>query len=526
MWRPGRNLTLSQALPRMSADFINVHICMIGALAAPVLYLALEGQHQVATIRLAQAMVYYSYSFVLLSLCFPLVFFMNGFYTRSRGYVGKYKKLVILRGTGISILVFLAANFVFLRRSLVPRSVLLVFCGLAMLSLTLSRLIKAELLDRFEIKPRNGKRDAPIADMVLVLGGAGYIGSILVRELLAVGKKVRVLDSLVYGDGAIRDILGHPNFELKIGDCRKIQDVVGAVKGAQSVVHLAAIVGDPACEVDRETSLQINYAATRMLVEVVRGNGIQRLVFASSCSVYGATELLMDEHSTVKAVSLYGQTKIDSEEALLEAHSGNFFPVILRLATVFGLSYRPRFDLVVNLLTAKAYKEGVITVFNGTQWRPFIHVRDVAAGIMQVLEAPFSLVRGEIFNLGDSSMNYRLSEVAEKLRAVFPNTKVQNIENSDRRNYRVSFDKIRRQLGFQCSLGLQNGIEELRRAFEEKQILDYRDPLYYNQEFLKLLGSPSCKNELDQHVMAAFAQPPASRANPSRLIVQAAASAR
>ena len=144
----------------------------------------------------------------------------------------------------------------------------------------------------------------------------------------------------------------------------------------------------------------------------------------------------------------------------------------------------------------------MITVFNGTQWRPFIHVRDVAAGILRVLDAQLSLVRGEIFNLGDSRMNYQLSEVAEKIQAVFPNTKVQNIENSDRRNYRVSFDKIRRQLGFQCSLGLQNGIEELQQAFERKQILDYRDPLYYNQEFLKLLGSPSCKNELDQHVMA------------------------
>ena len=523
MWRPIHNLKSSQAVPRMLADLINLHACMIGALATPILYLTLEGRHDLAAARLAGAMAYYSPAFVLLSFVFPITFLLNGFYTRSRGYVGKYKRLVILRGTGISTLVFLAANFVFLRRSLVPRSVLLVFCGLAMLSLTLSRLIKAELLDRFEIKPRSVKRDAPIADMVLVLGGAGYIGSILVRELLAAGKKVRVLDSLVYGDGAIRDILGHPNFELRVGDCRKIQDVVGAVKGAQSVIHLAAIVGDPACEVDRETSLQINYAATRMLAEVVRGNGIQRLVFASSCSVYGATELLMDEHSTVKAVSLYGQTKIDSEESLLEAHSGNFHPVILRLATVFGLSYRPRFDLVVNLLTAKAYKEGVITVFNGTQWRPFIHVRDVAAGIMRVLEAPFSIVRGEIFNLGDSSMNHQLSEVAEKLRAVFPNTKVQNIENSDRRNYRVSFDKIRRQLGFQCALSLENGIEELRRAFEERLILDYRDPLYYNLDFLKLLGSPSCKDELDQHVMAAFAQPPTSNRKYSRLVAHAAA---
>src|ERR1700752_4814614 len=167
-----------------------------------------------------------------------------------------------------------------------------------------------------------------------------------------------------------------------MGDCTKIHDVAGAVKGDGSIVHLAAIVGDPACEVDRQTSLQINYAATRMLIEVARGNGINRLVFASSCSVYGATDLLMDENSTVKAVSLYGQTKIDSEEALLEAHADSFYPVILRLATLFGRAFRPRFDLGVNLLTAKACKEGAITGFNGPQWRPFIHVRDVARGIV------------------------------------------------------------------------------------------------------------------------------------------------
>ena len=526
MWPPVRNFKPWQALPRMLADFINVHLCMMGALATPVFYLALQHQNDRATTRLAEAMAYYSSSFVLLSLLFPLVFLLNGFYTHSRGYIGRYKKLVVLRGVGVSVLLFLAANFILFRRTLVPRSVLLVFSGLAMLSLALSRLVKAQLLDRFEIRPKNGKGDSPSERLVLVLGGAGYIGSILVRKLLETGRKVRVLDSLVYGDSALRDILRHPGLELKVGDCRKIQDVVGAVKGAESIVHLAAIVGDPACEVDRQTSLQINYAATRMLIEVARGNGINRLVFASSCSVYGASDLLMDENYTVKAVSLYGQTKIDSEEALLEAHSNSFYPVILRLATVFGLSYRPRFDLVVNLLTAKACKEGAITVFNGTQWRPFIHVRDAARGIVQVLEAPLSLIRGEIFNLGDSRMNHQLSEVAERILAVFPNTKVEHTENSDRRNYRVSFDKIRRQLGFECSLGLDDGIQELRRAFEEKQVLDYRDALYYNQEFLKLLGSPSCKNELDEHVMAAFAQAPTPNRNPARLMGQAAGAGR
>jgi len=381
------------------------------------------------------------------------------------------------------------------------------------------------LSDQFEIRPK-GKEDPPPERLVLVLGGAGYIGSVLVRKLLEAGRRVRVLDSLVYGDSALRDILRHPKLELKLGDCRKIQDVVGAVKGADSIVHLAAIVGDPACEVDRQTSLQINYAATRMLIEVARGNGIRHFVFASSCSVYGASDLLMDENSHVQPVSLYGQTKVDSEEALLETHADGFCPVILRLATVFGLSYRHRFDLVVNLLTAKACKEGAITVCNGTQWRPFIHVGDVAVGIAMVLDAPLSVLRGEIFNLGDTRMNHQLSEVADKILAVFPTTKVVHMENSDRRNYRVSFDKIRHQLGFECTLGLEHGIQELRRALEEKQVLDYRDASYYNEEFLKLLGSPSCKDELDLHVMAAFANAPTSARNAALLMAQAAESGR
>lgn len=526
MWRPVLNLKPSQAFPRMAADFINVHVCMIGALATPVLYFALEDQHEEATSRLIGAIAYYSSSFVLLSLVFPLVFLLNGFYTRSRGYIGRYKNLVILRGVGISILVFLAANFMLWRRSLVPRSVLLLFCGLAMLSVALSRIIKATLSDRFEIKPRNGKGDSPAPDLVLVLGGAGYIGSILVRELLAAGRKVRVLDSLVYGDGALRDILGHPNLELKVGDCRKIQDVVGAVKGAQSVIHLAAIVGDPACEVDRQTTLQINYAATRMLIEVARGNGIDRLVFASSCSVYGATDLVMDEKSSVQPVSLYGQTKVDSEASLLEAYSGSFRPVILRLATVFGLSCRPRFDLVVNLLTAKAFQEGSITVLNGTQWRPFIHVRDAAKGIALVLAAPLPSVGGEIFNLGDTKMNYQLSEIADKILTIFPKTKVEYKENPDRRNYRVSFEKVRSRLGFECSLSLNQGIQELCQAFEEGQILDYREPKYYNLESLRLSGSPSCKDELDERVMAAFAQAPTANRKCVRLMAEAVGAGR
>jgi nucleoside-diphosphate-sugar epimerase len=336
-----------------------------------------------------------------------------------------------------------------------------------------------------------------------------------VRKLLSAGRKVRVLDSLIYGDYSLHDVLDHPQLEVRVGDCRKLQDLVAAVKNTEAIVHLAAIVGDPACEVDRQTSREINYAATRMLIEVAKGNGNCRLVFSSSCSVYGATDLLMDEYSNVLPISLYAETKVDSEEALLEARSDTFHPIILRLATVFGLSYRTRFDLIVNLLTAKAYSEGTITIFNGTQWRPFIHVQDVANGIYQVLTAPLDVVSGETYNLGDSRMNFTLGELAEKVLAEFPETRAEYIENSDRRNYRVSFEKIHNQIGFEYKWTIEDGIREIRRAFESKLIGDYRDARYSNLQFLKLCGTPSCKDELDRNLMAAFANMPAAVRRPA-----------
>jgi nucleoside-diphosphate-sugar epimerase len=341
-----------------------------------------------------------------------------------------------------------------------------------------------------------------------VLGGAGYIGSSLVRKLLESGRKVRVVDSLVYGDEPLRGVFGHPNLEMRIGDCRNIQDMVAAVRGVDAIVDLAAIVGDPACEQDKQTALEINYAATRMLIEVAKGHGIQRFIFASSCSVYGATDVMMDEKSAVQPISLYGQTKLDSEHALLNTRSETFHPTILRLATVFGLSYRPRFDLVVNLLMAKAYYEGVITIFNGEQWRPFIHVHDVAAGIIRTLNAPLPLTSGQIFNLGDTRLNYTLTQVAQMIQKMFPETRVQHIEDTDRRNYRVSFEKIKSQLGFTASWQLEDGMRQLRQAFEDKEIVDYTDTRYYNQKFLKIAGSPSRKAVLDEHLMAAFASAP------------------
>ena len=500
-----KNARFSEGLFRLSIDYLAVHCCMIASLMIPV---AVESLSAVGApdIRLREAVSYYR-TFCVLSPLFPLIFYVSGLYTQSRAYLNRHKLAVAFRAAMSAALVLAAVNYIAFRNDMPPRSSMVLFALFVSLLIPGLRAAKAFLIGSAESRELASEEIGTEEKVVLVVGGAGYIGSALVRKLIEAGRKVRVLDKLVYGDGPLQGVLGHPNLELKVGDCRNIQDVVGAVRGADAVIHLAAIVGDPACEQDHKTALEINYAATRMLVEVAKGHGVSRLIFASSCSVYGATDIIMDENSAVHPISLYGQTKVDSELALLAAQTTTFHPTILRLATVFGLSYRPRFDLVVNLLTAKAYKEALITIFNGQQWRPFIHVKDVAAGFVKVLESPIERVSGQIFNLGDDRLNCTLTEVAEKILRFFPGTRVDHIENSDRRNYRVSFEKIRSRLGFRCSLDLDAGIQQIVTAFECGEIVDYTDIQYNNQKFLMISGSPTNKSELDSQVMAAFSHP-------------------
>ena len=260
----------------------------------------------------------------MLSPIFPLVFLANGFYTHGRGYVGKRKAWVILRGVALGVMTFFCVNVLLLGHTAVSRSVVFPFLAFAAVGLASARLLKASLQQYYDIKPKNEFSTSNGKGRVLVVGGAGYIGSLLVERLLGKGYRVRVLDALLYGDEPLRSSRTNPDFELIVGDCRNIQDMVKAIHGVESIVHLAAIVGDPACNQDGESALEINYAATRMLIEIAKGHGIRRLIFASSCSVYGATDEVMDESSPVHPISLYGQTKVDSERALLEARSTTF----------------------------------------------------------------------------------------------------------------------------------------------------------------------------------------------------------
>jgi nucleoside-diphosphate-sugar epimerase len=489
------------------SDLLIVHICMLISLPLATLYQTAAGSHTVVIHLLHDFWPYYFTFFAPFSVLFPLLFVLGGLYSQSALYSGRHRALVLGAVAGSTVVIFFVIDYLRPQHAFSSRMLVLIFCALIMLVIPATRIAKAVIVKQFPYTQAKASELEPKIEgrSVLIVGGAGYIGSMLTRRLLAAGYHVRLLDCLVYGDSAICELIGKPGFELQVGDCRNIQAVARAIKGVDSIVHLAAIVGDPACDLNHQATLEINYAATRMLCDVVKGHGIKRFIFASSCSVYGATEECVTEVSPAVPISLYGQTKVDSEEMLLAARSEEFAPTILRLATVFGHSYRPRFDLVVNLLTAKAYQERTITIFNGQQWRPFIHVRDIARAMAAILAAPLELVGGQIYNVGDSRLNHTLSDIALKVRASIPETEVVHVENSDKRNYRVCFDKIHEQLGFECEASIEDGIKEMKQAFEDGLITDYTNVGYHNQRFLLQSGTPQNEREVDGKVMAAFA---------------------
>ena len=352
---------------------------------------------------------------------------------------------------------------------------------------------------------------------ILVIGGAGYIGSVLVRQLLARGYRVRVLDRLMFGREPILDLSLLPGFELLPGDFRNIHILAKAMRQMDAVIHLGAIVGDPACALDERAALETNYEGTARITQIAKDRGISRVVFASTCSVYGTSNHTVEETAIPRPVSLYAATKADSEKILLASASDSLHPTVLRIGTAFGWSHRPRFDLAVNLLTAKAQIEGKIVVYNSNQWRPFVHVRDIGSAFYRVLEAPLWKVSGQIFNLGSNETNHQLIDVARTIGRLFPEVSIVYESNSDRRDYRVSFDKIRGVLGFECRTSLREGIQEVSVALRRGAVGDYTEPIYYNHRG----GAPKPDAE-----PAVWAAQPDSRPAPSAPPAEAGRAAR
>jgi nucleoside-diphosphate-sugar epimerase len=333
--------------------------------------------------------------------------------------------------------------------------------------------------------PRLWKK--PTNRTVLVIGGAGYIGSALLPKLLARGHRVRLLDRFFYGFEPIRDILNHRNLEIIHADFRRVDKLVECMEGVDAVIHLGAIVGDPACALDHDLTIEVNLIATRTIAEVAKGYGIRRFIFASTCSVYGAStdDDLLTEESSLNPVSLYAITKLASEKVLMDLASETFSPTCLRFSTIYGLSGRTRFDLVVNLLTAKAVMDGEITVQGGDQWRPFLHVDDAALALLHTLESPLPQAHQQVFNVGSDEQNYTIQQVGEIIKGVVPNAKlVTSVLHGDRRNYRADFKKIREQLGFVPHWTMPEGIKQVIDVIRSGEVKDYRASKYSNVKFL------------------------------------------
>jgi nucleoside-diphosphate-sugar epimerase len=320
---------------------------------------------------------------------------------------------------------------------------------------------------------------------VLVTGGAGYVGSMVVPLLLAQDHRVRVVDSLMHGGQPLLGVWSHPRFEFRRCDIRDRNAMRAALEGIEAVVHLAAIVGDPACKRRPDEARAVNLDASLALLGDSRQAGVNRFVFASTCSNYGKmadANQYVDETSELHPVSLYAETKVAMEGAVLDpAHTGQLCATSLRCATVFGVSPRMRFDLTVNGFTMELLTKKQLVVFGERFWRPYVHVRDVARAILLVLGAPEATVRNQVFNAGATDQNYQKQHLVEMIRPFVPDAVLEYVDvQEDPRDYRVSFAKIGKLLGFAITRTVQEGIAEVAHLVKSGVIADYADPRYRN----------------------------------------------
>jgi nucleoside-diphosphate-sugar epimerase len=317
---------------------------------------------------------------------------------------------------------------------------------------------------------------------ILVTGGAGYIGCVLVQRLLKAGYKVIILDKLIHGVEPLRNFLKNPppNLSIIIGDLQNKDDVQRALENIHAVIHLAAIVGDPACAADSELAVNVNFNATVRLADMCKKRKIKRFVFASTCSVYGTGRKdILTEDSEVNPISLYAETRLYGERGILALADKNFAPVLLRLGTIFGMSPRMRFDIIVNYLTQKAIRKEKISIFGGEQWRPLLHVSDAAHAFQIAMESPLEKINKQIFNIGLTNLQVR--EIGNIIKKNIPDAKVQVLNKfEDQRSYNVSFEKIQKTLNFKAKTTIDIGIKEIVKALQNGIIKDPTDMKYYN----------------------------------------------
>jgi nucleoside-diphosphate-sugar epimerase len=303
---------------------------------------------------------------------------------------------------------------------------------------------------------------------ILVVGGAGYIGGAVTDLLMQANHSVRVYDSLIYEDSFRKEV------DFVFGDIREREKLQKHLNWADCVVWLAAIVGDGACQINPDLTVELNETSVKWLSEVYNG----RIIFMSTCSVYGAQNFELDEESPTNPLSLYAATKLRSEQFLKDKNA-----IIFRLGTIYGvgdLFSRIRLDLVVNLLTVKAHSVGKITVFGGDQFRPLLHVKDVGRGILMNVESNHT----GVYNL--HRQNVRIVDLAYQVRNHFPDCIIEKTDMpfQDTRNYRVSSHKAKETFNFSAVYSIDDGIEEMKYLVENRRIKDFDSNRYSNQKYL------------------------------------------
>lgn len=328
---------------------------------------------------------------------------------------------------------------------------------------------------------------------ILVTGGAGYVGSVLVRKLLQKDYRVICVDILRFGGQSLLDVWGNPDFLFKkidITDFQAVDEIIDEYQ-IDSIVHLAAIVGDPACKLEPELAERTNYDASMHLLDKSLQAKINKFVFASTCSNYGKMkdpDNFVDETSPLYPVSLYAQLKVGFENYLLNetGRTDWFSPTALRFSTVYGMSPRMRFDLTVNEFTREVALGRELVIFGENFWRPYCHVSDFSRAILAVLEAPKVKVAYNVFNVGDTSQNFTKKMIAEELIRQSPEAKIRYVKQlEDPRDYRVNFNKIRDTLNFRISKTVPEGICEILECIRQGIIENPDDQRYSNVPVVK-----------------------------------------
>tara|TARA_B100000965_G_C19566616_1_gene747134 strand:+ start:468 stop:1466 length:999 start_codon:yes stop_codon:yes gene_type:complete len=323
---------------------------------------------------------------------------------------------------------------------------------------------------------------------ILVTGGAGYVGSGLLRELLLKGYNVTCVDNLMFGGESLLSILHNKNFTFfncDINDSKKLDEIF-LKNDFDGVIHLAAIVGDPACKLYPDLANKTNWISSRRLLEKSKTAGVSKFIFASTCSNYGKMddpEAYVNEKSKLAPVSLYAELKVKFEKYMLSEieKDDKFSPTSLRFSTVYGLSPRMRFDLTVNEFTKDLSLGKELVIFGEQFWRPYCHVKDFSNAFITVLNSPNEKVAYNVFNVGDTNENYTKQMLINEIKKVIPNSKIKYVtRDDDPRDYRVNCDKIKKELGFKITMTVPDGIKEIKRLIQENLIKDPEDQKYYN----------------------------------------------